>query len=276
MKLTSIDLYSNDNQVAALSFKDPMSKNPYIAQQVTGLDADEIVPKFYGTNLAGTTNYTELAINKREVVLLVALNPKFSQGKSYSDLRDDLYRGIAASRDGTVQIRLKNGTHTVGALTGFVTKFETGLFSKTPQAQITIRCDAGMIRALDEVHLDVEYISTDTTIPDALSTAPHGMKFSLSFDAPSASFVVRDATAPDWSFTVTYSFLAGDVLYFSSAYDGRYVYIDRSGTDIYLVDKISVGSSWPMMFPGANDLQFIADGAITFLTYSYYPTYWGV
>ena len=278
MRLTSIDLQSNGNTIAALSFKDPRSKNPYVAQQVTGLDADEIVPKFYGTNLGGTVNHYDLVVNKREVVILISLNPSFSQGKSYSDLRDDLYRGVAASRDGTVKICLKNGARTLAALTGFVTKFETGLFSKTPQAQLTIRCDDGMLRSPEEQVVNAATLGTDNTIVDNVSTAPHGFKFNVTFDAISDDFVIRDATTPTWTFTVTPSggFLVNDVLYFSSAYDGKTVYIDRGGTLIYLVDKIELGSTWPQMFPGANNLQFIADGAFTWNDFTYFETYWGV
>jgi hypothetical protein len=283
MRLTSIDLYSNNNQVAALSFKDPRSKNPYVAQNVTGLDADEIVPKFYGTDTGATINHHDLVVNKREIVVLVALNPQFSQGKSYSDLRDDLYRGIATSRDGTIQLRLKNGAKTVAAISGFVTKFETAHFSKTPQVQMTIRCDDGMLRSPEETQVDLIKLSTDVTLVDNVSTAPHGFKFNVTFDAISDDFVIRDSATPTWQFTVTpgtigadSGFLVNDVLYFSSAYDGKTVYIKRGMDTIYLVDKIAVGSSWPVMFPGPNEMQFVADGAFTWNEFTYYQSYWGV
>lgn len=283
MRLTSIDLYSNNKEVAALSFKDPRSKNPYVAQQVTGLDADEIVPKFYATSLDGSQNQYDLVVNKREIVILVALNPQFSQGKSYSDLRDNLYRGIASSRDGMIQIRLNEGPKTVAVLNGFVIKFETNLFAKTPQAQLTIRCDDGILRAPEETYVDNLVLYTDTTVVDNVSTAPHGFKFDITFDAVSADFVIRDSATPSWSFTITpgtigadTGFLVGDVLYFSSAHDGKTVYIKRGVETIYLVDKIELNSTWPVMFPGANDFQFIADGAFTWNNFSYYQTYWGV
>lgn len=283
MRLTSIDLYSNNQQVAALSFKDPRSKNPYVAQNVTGLDASEIVPKFYGTSPDQITTHYDLVVNKREVVILVALNPAFSQGKSYSDLRDDLYRGIASSRDGTIQIRLMNGSKTIAALTGFVIKFETALFNKQPQAQLTIRCDEGILRAIEPTFLDVVDLSTDMTVVDNVSTAPHGFKCNLTFDAISTDIVLRDSTTPSWTFTVTpgtigvdTGFLVNDVLHFSSMYDGKTVYIERGVDTIYLVDKIETGSSWPLLFPGANEMQVVTDGAFTWNEFCYYQSYWGV
>lgn len=283
MRLTSIDLYSNNTQVAALSFKDPRSKNPYIAQQFTGLDASEIVPKFYGTNTDSTVNHYNLVVNKREIVILVALNPQFGRRKSYSELRDDLYRGIAASRDGLVQLRFKNGSKTIAAISGFVTKFENNLFSKTPQIQITISCECGILRSLDETQVDLAKLSDDVTIVDNVSTAPHGFKFNVTFDAISSDFVIRDSSTPSWTFTVTpgtiganSGFLVNDVLHVASAHDGNTVYVERGAETIYLVDKIELGSAWPVLFPGANNMQFIADGAFTWNALTYYYSYWGV
>lgn len=277
MKLTSIDLYSNGNQIAALSFNDPLSKNPYIAQQVTGLDADEIVPKFYGTNIDATRNHYDLVVNKREVVILVQLNPTFSQGVSYSDLRDDLYRGVAASRDGTIQIRLKNGPTTVAALTGFVTKFETGLFSKTPQAQLTIRCDDGMLRSLTTKEFDTASLLANNTIVDGVSTAPHGLKMAVTLLGNSSSFAIQDhPTTPTWKFLVTHPFFTNDVIHLSSSFDGKYIYVDRSSVKTYLAEKVDLGSSWPVIFPGANDISIVVDNGFIWDSLTYYETFWGV
>ena len=282
MKLTSIDLYSNNQQVASLSFRDPGSRNPYIAQNTTGLDAGEIVPKFYGNSNSGKKQYN-LSLVKREVVLLISLNPQFSLGKSYSDLRDDLYRAVASSRDGLVQLQFKNGSSTIACVSGFVTKFETGMFSKTPQVQMTINCEDGMLRSLNEISVDEVILGTSNTIVDNASTAPHGFKFNITFNAPTTSFVIRDATVPDWLFTITpgviganTGFINNDQLYFSSAYNGRLVYIVRGGVTIYLVDKIQPGSIWPILFPGPNDLELVSTGAFTWNELTYYQTYWGV
>jgi hypothetical protein len=51
MKITNIDLLSSDDTlVANFSFRDPGTINPYIVKEIVGLDADEIVPKFYGVS----------------------------------------------------------------------------------------------------------------------------------------------------------------------------------------------------------------------------------
>lgn len=279
MKLTSIDLYSNNQQVASLSFRDPRATNPYIAQSTTGLDADEIVPKYYGRSGSTGNGFHNLALLKREIVLLVSLNPQFSAGKTYSDLRDNLYRAISSSRDGTVQLRFMNGKNPLAAITGFITKFETNLQSKTPQVQMTISCDDGILRSIEEVNLYVNQLGTDTTLVDHVSTSPHGFKFSLTLDAPTSAFTMQPDSAPGpaaWKFDVLYNFLADDVIHYSSVVGEKDFYITRGLVRIDLVDKILAGSQWPIMYPGGTDLQFISDGPFTWNEFTYYHTYWGV
>lgn len=278
MKLTSIDLYSNNKQVATLSFRDPTSSNPYVAQSTTGLDADEIIPKYYGRSGKTGAGLYNLSLIKRDVVILIALNPQFSRGKTYSDLRDDLYKAVASSRNGLLEIRFMSGTKPVASVQGFVTKMETNLFSKTPQVQMTISCDEGLISSFEKYEADVIHIGVDTTITDENSTAPHGFDFRLTFDDPSESFVIQpdDSVDPEWKFEVVYDFLADDELYFSSITTDKQLYVVRGLTTTHLVDKITIGSLWPIIFPGDNDFQFIADGAFTWNSFEYYETYWGV
>lgn len=288
MKLTSIDLYSNGKQVAAFSFRDPASSNPYIAQQVTGLDADEIVPKFNGTSFDGTTKHFDLAINKREIVILVALNPQWRLGKSYSDLRDDLYRTISASRDGMVQLIFKQGTLALGTIKGFVTKFETGLFSQTPQVQITIRCDDGMIRSVEEYIYDINELNDDVTeigigtvnrsvtLVDNKSTAPHGFRFNVTLTSVASFFDIIDTSSGDRFFKIEFDFLIDDVLYFSSVQNAKDVHVLRGVTETKLTDKVTIGSVWPVVYPGNNEFTFSSDGTFDWGELSYYNAYWGI
>ena len=63
MRITSVDLYSSTGVlIATLSFRDPASTNPYIAKSIGGLDADEIVARFYGVSKASKQKYYNLSI----------------------------------------------------------------------------------------------------------------------------------------------------------------------------------------------------------------------
>lgn len=284
MRLTSIDLYSNNQRVATLSYKDPGSVNPYIAQSVTGLDANEIVPKFYGKGTNSNKKFHMLSLLKREIVLLIALNPQPQLGKSYSELRDDLYRAISSSRDGLLELRFKRGKTTIAVASGFVIKFENVIFSKTPQVQMTIECEDSMLHSLDQQTVDVSRLGTVNNVPDLESTAPHGFDFSITFTQISTDFVIKDKEVdPDWSFTVTpgligadTGFLVGDELYFSNSIRGKQLYIVRGVSTIYLFDKVEPESIWPVIFPGNNEFVVVTDGTFTWDSFSYYLTYWGV
>lgn len=281
MKVTSIELYSNNQKAASFSFRDPTAKNPYIVQGVFGLDASEIVPKFYGSSSDGVSKFYDMGIRSREIVIRVALNPQLTLRKTYSDLRDDLYRVISSSRTGLIQLRFNNGSATVATVSGFVSKFESALFNQLPEVQLTIKCDDPMLRALEPVEVSYAVLGTEMNVIDPYSTSPHGFTFQLTFTQDTASFVMKDS-ADLWTFTVTpgviganTGFKNNDTLTFSSELGQKTISIVRSAQTILLVDKVQPGSTWPVLFPGSNLLEIVT-GTFTWESLTYYPTYWGV
>lgn len=279
MKLTSVELQPvNSLDFALLSFRDPNSLNPYNVKEIIGLDADEIIARYYGSS-GTTTKFYNLSLEKRDVIIKILLNPRFDQGESYSSLRDDLYKLISSSRTGLIHIHLKNQDEIVAAISGFVTKLEAPHFEKEPNVQITIKCDDPMLKAMDPVEVVVDDLDPAlTVIQDTLSTAPHGFKFEMTFLDTVASFNLEDPTNAIWSFVVTPvgGFLVDDVLYFSSEHDNKYLYIIRAAATIHLADVISSGSVWPIIFPGDNSFSINNDTDMEWTSISYYPTYWGV
>ena len=283
MIITSIDVIgSNDNLIATLSFRDPASQNPYIAKAVVGLDADEIVARFYGISHVSKSKYYSLSLEARDVILRIALNPQFAI-QSYSELRDHLYKGIAASRTGKVELRFNNLDVPVAHVSGFIKKFEAPHSTETPEVQLTIECDDPMLQGFQLIEPIAQPTQLSTaTITDDLSTAPHGFKFDITFTGPSPEFVLQDATDPEWTFTVTpgtigavTGFQTFDQVYFSSESGNKYLYLIRGGVTTHLVDKIKPDSIWPILFPGDNVFDS-ADEEFTWDHVSYYPAYWGV
>lgn len=298
MKITNISLVSEGSELANLSFRDPASRNKYVVKGVFGLDADEIYSVYYGDSIDGLTHFREARLKERELVFRVALNPNFANGETYSSLRDNMYRTIARSRTGLIDVHFNNGGATTAKVSGYVTKFEAALFNRDSEVQITMRCDpeSAMLKAPDRFYLDADTLIASTTIEDSLSTAPHGFQFQATIDAIAEVFVISDsATAPTWQFVVqpgtigaSSGFLVNDVVYFSSEPNNKYFYIVRSSVTYQLVGKVWTGSKWPIMFPGANDFEFrtldlvggqvpaTATKAFTWNEFSYYPTYWGI
>lgn len=282
MKVTSIGVYaSNPSNFFTLSFRDPTNQNPYVVKSITGLDADEITPKFYDGSGMNNDRYYDLSLTKRDIVIQISLNPMFTLNKSYSDLRDDLFKIISSSRTGAVQLQFNNGTTTVAVISGFVTKFEAPNFTKTPEVQITINCSDPMLKSLIEVNVNVASLNPqNTTLVDNESTSPHGFRFGVKFWETIIDFSIQDLDVPTWAFEVNLTgtpqveFGLGDELHFSSEFNNRYLYMVRDFDIIHLVDRIIPTSVWPVLFPGTN--TFVCSDNVNWDYITHYPTYWGV
>jgi len=276
MKITSVELHpDNSTDVAVFSFRDPQRLNPYNVKGIDGLDADAIIPRYYrGSGGSSLYNFT---LEKRQVVIQVQLNPNFANNQSYSDLRDALYKKIASSRTGSVQLQFKNGANVVAVLPGFIAKFESSHFDKTPTVQITINCDEPMLKSPTRVSPTFGPLS-DWTIRDDLSTAPHGFIFDLILNYADSLIEITDPGDASWHFEINPNggFLVNDHLYFSSETNNKYLYIVRAGNTINLIDAIFPGSVWPVMFPGATRLGFSGYSHLTLQTFAWYTTYWGL
>lgn len=278
MRVTSVELHpAGSSDVAVLSFRDPGRANRYNCKGISGLDPQDIVARYYSGS-GGTAKYN-MTMEKRNVGVRIELNPNFSAGETYHSLRDALYRMIASSRTGQLQIQLKDGATALAAVSGFIVKVEAPQFEKTQEVILTLECLDPILRGLAPVNLDVASLDpASTTITDALSTAPHGFAFQLAFTGAVASLSIDDPGDPSWSFDVTPvgGFLNGDVLHFSSEFNDKTLYVVRGGVTTHLADKIAPGSVWPIVFPGANQLVLTPSANLDWVSISYLTAYWGV
>lgn len=285
MKITHVNMYSSDDEEVTESITFRLSQghttDAYIARQIIGLDPDDIVPKFYGFDISGKGKFFDFSLKARLIVIRLVLNPRFRIDESYSDIRDTLYKIISSNRYGEVIMHFNAGATTVCKITGMITKFEVPYFNEIPEVQISVRCDDPMFRAINPVdYAPGEFDTTNpVTIPDSISTAPHGFAFQVTVNAAIPSFTIQDdPTTPEWMFKVTPSggFLVGDVLYFSSEFSNKYLYIMRGSTKIPLMDTLDPTSVWPILFPGQNIFTFVDIASMTWNDLNYYPAYWGV
>jgi hypothetical protein len=280
MKLTSMEIHpAGSSDVYVMSFRDPGTQNPYNVISVEGLDVDAIVPKYYGVSANSLDNFYNLSMENRQIVPRVSLNPYYAPGKTYSDLRDDLYKAISSSRTGLIEFWFKNGEDVVAVISGWMLKFESDLFSKSPEIKMTVRLKDPMLKAPVVTNVPVAGLDPAlTVITDDVSTAPHGFDFTMTFTGALASVKITDPDDLSWSFEVTPAggFLNGDVLHFSSQWKNNQLYLVRGGVTIYLGDKITPGSMWPIIFPGDNKFSFSGAAVKNWTTISYFPTFWGV
>lgn len=281
MRVTGVEISSENANMFSFGMADVASNDKYLIKNIIGLDADDIHRKFYGFGSASNSKFYRYGITKREVVIRAVLNPNYTINETYSEIRDELYRYISSSRTGSINMMFTNGGAAVASLDGYITKFEVPYFSKIPELQITIACDDPLLRGFSPVQYESADLPTTNLmyVSDALSTAPHGLTFSVEFTAYETHFLIQDTqTNPEWSFKVTPTagFTYGDILTFSSEFGEKQLYVDQAGVITNLMDKIEPGSIWPIVFPGANEYYFEQMGSFNWVSLSYYPAYWGI
>jgi len=277
MLVNNVDLFSNNLvRHIPLSFRDQNSDMTYRVKSITGLDADEIVARYTG-NPDNGFGFNVPTLMKREVVILLGLNPWLDPTTTFSSLRDDVYKLMCGCRTGAVQIWFNYNADRTARLVGFVTKVEMTHFTKTPEIQLTINCDNDvMLKGHVPIDIlpDTVIAGQTATVTDSLSTAVHGFKIDVRFSGDSSWF---EMTGPaGWKFRVDYGFQAGDRLYISSETNDKYVYVIRSGVTTQLANKVSANSIWPQMLPGSNLFTFTSGNGVEVLGGSHYATYWGI
>lgn len=284
MNVTSIEMYANDKRVFGFDFKTFNGQNPFVIRAATGLDAQDIVPRYYSSGVESATKFYDLALQPREIQMRIGLNPNYKLDNRPADLRDQLMRAIAANRSGEIQLKFLDNNAVVGQIKGFITKFETGLFNKTTDVVLTIYCRDPLIRAEALTTIPITGLDLENLVlTDPISTAPHGFQFvmeSTGFTEAFWTLSIREQESNyDWSFDVSVdlSFSEGDELHFSSELNNKYLWQGPGFVTTYLMDKIAQGSVWPIMFPGENT-YFIEIAGFTYEwdSISYYETHWGI
>ena len=291
MKITRLLMSSeNSTDVIEFSYKDPTASNPYNVKKVLGLDAPDIIPRYYGSSSAfvgdQSTPYYNLTLGSRQIVILAKLNPQFSTNQSYSDLRDELYRQIVSSRSGRVVMQFiddSNGSPQVNVQsTGVIQKIETDQFAQDQVVQLTINLDDPLLRAPTPYVLATgAFSSTSFNVSDEISTAPHGLTISLQITADMLDgewCTLFDPNDPlTWFFSLSPGshYRNNDIITISCDFE-KSVTLTRSGVVTPIADTIVAGSIWPTMFPGVNSFGCLQASRTAINSFSYYPTYWGI
>lgn len=290
MNITSLSLLAQNVTPFNFDIVGASTDSPYLIKHVDGLDLDEVTPRFYGSSIDGTEKYHDLALKPRIIVILLELNPRFHLGENHAYLRDQLYKSILAARNNLMEIQFKQNGSTVGNIYGYITKFEAPPFGKTPTVKLTLRCNDPLIKATTRTSLgpgSLEESSSVVTVSNPLSTAPCGFEMSVTITSAIPHLTIQDAATPKWQWRVVQipsivspfgplNFAVGDVLFISSETGNKYVYYVRSGATTYLMDRVTVTSIWPKLFPGTNTLYFPENSSFTWNYLRFYPTYWGV
>jgi hypothetical protein len=284
MRLTSVILHTDDTfEDVELALRQNHTPHRYVVRAMTGIDAEEIIPRFYKFGTETDTPMYEFTMKPRDITMRVALNPHHHVNEDVSDIRDELYRLISRNRSGKLQLQFFSGATCVAAISGRITKFEVPYFTRLPELQLTVHCVDPIFRSIHPIRYDLADLPTSgttLTLVDDTSTAPHGFSFKIEYTSITSTFYLQQiGTFPDWHFFVDppTDFQIGDELHFSSEYGAHDVFWDKaSGTDVHLMDMITPTSVWPQIFPGRNDFTISTQTNHQWLELEFYAAFWGL
>lgn len=192
--------------------------------------------------------------------------------------RQRLYRYFKPKRK--CKLYYKNNSRDV-YIEGYVETFESDLFDKVQQPQISIICPEPFFKAVDE--LIVEFSNTISlfefpfAIPKAgiefsrietLSTkyinagdVETGMTIQLTARGDISNPIIYNRTTQQF-FGVTVSMSAGDVIVINTTVGAKSVTLTHGGVTTNVLSKRVSGSKWLRLAPGENEISYeAAEGA---------------
>lgn len=260
-------------------FRDTRMQTPFVVKSMSGLDALDIASSFAGFS-ADSTAYFDKGLPKRTIIMRLGLNPTFRNARSHSDLRDELYRIISADRTGRIVVNFCLDEHKIAQVEGSITKLETNHFEKSPEAQVTIVCDDGLLRSPTVNNIDVSTFGRVFSVTDCISTAPHGFYVEFNMLAVDNQFTFK---SPNSVFSFSYlgnfekqSLTPNDRIKIWSDPRNRDVRLLSNGVEKSILELLSgrMGSNWPVLYPGKNQFELITNAQV--VKFEYQEVFWGI
>jgi hypothetical protein len=248
--------------------------DPYICKAIDGLGPGEIDVHISENAVRGGTFQGRRA-QAREIVTRIGLNPNYILGEAPADLRQALYGLITPdSDDGRVDIQLMDGLNVVAETYGWVKKFETVLFTKEPEVQITFACSRPYLSAPNPVVMTTGLDSSGFEIENP-GSAPTGLQIELTMTSAADDFSVslnnQEFSVGNGSWA---GFQSGDQVYIDTDVGNRSVYMERGGVETDLLFVLS--GQWLDLRGGINNILFTSDLDVDIDQVSFLPRYWGI
>lgn len=272
---------TNDSDILKFAFRDTRIIEEYIVKDITGLDASDVISNFSGFG-ANSVPFYDMALSDRLIAMKLGLNPTFRNSRTYSDLRDELYRLIAKDRTGKLKLYCAFDDTKLAVVKGSITKVETNHFTLSPEVQVVMKCESPVFRGPTLNSVDVDLFGREFFLTDCASTAPHGMELDIKIHEATDNVIFKSAeTVFSIKRTVDGGlpgFPVDSILKLSSELDNRYAKLSVTGVpgDILITEGVEGfrGSQWPMIYPGRNKYELISNGSIVGLRYR--EAFWGI
>jgi hypothetical protein len=259
-------------------------EGPFILKGVDGLGPPERDVKIARTVQEGGYRQGTRTQN-RQVVHRVGLQPDWDTGQTSADLRNMMYGLLTPPANQSVKLQVMLGSTILAQTEGDISTFETALFSKDPEVQITLDCDYPYLRKPAITYqIPAKSLVSGKTAVDISNdgTAPAGfwMKIVLQSNH-SGSLVISDDTAGGEVLELNGPWNAGDILTVDTRAGQRGVWRQPagagSGGNVSILGRMTGVSRWLQLHGLANRL-LINNTAFDFSGNGFGHTvaYWGV
>lgn len=265
MLLNAVKVTNSQGSVLNLPLENPTTG--FVVRNITGLGpvkATLVSSSFANQDGA---QYHSSRREPRNIVLTLGLEPDYAY-QSVHALRDELYKFFMPKTEPTLSFHLVDKfTQNISLKTkdlvieGRVESFECDLFTKDPEAVISLMCFDP-----DFVDPTINYFNggVDTSLTESIlvyeGTVETGVIFSYGPEDDISNFTIYhhrpDGTLSTIDFA--YPLLAGDSVEISSVRGSKYVLLRRGGVESSILYAISPQSGWLELQPGENRLRVYA------------------
>lgn len=212
----------------------------------------------------------------RNIKLTLDLEPDYIS-TSVQDLRNRLYEFFMPKSETNLRFYLSNG-RTVDIL-GRVESFDSPLFAKEPEAEISMVCYDPDFIDLIPVELNGMTTSSSTeTLVEYEGTVETGIQFVLNVDrdVTDLTFYHRPPDGSLRSLEFSEQLGAGDVVTINTNPGSKGATLSRGGIDSPILYAISPQSNWIEFSRGDNHIRVYAEGAGIPYDILYTPRYGGL
>jgi Phage tail protein len=213
---------------------------------------------------------------KRNIVVKLGYDPDYIND-SVKALRDRLYGFFMPKAQ--VSLRFYSDDMPTVEIVGRVEKFSAPLFSRDPEATISILCAKSSFVGMDVISLAGNTTAGTTETPEEYEgTIETGGLFRLLPNRTMSGFTIYNRLADDsvQSQDFVFPLLSGDVLEINSVNLNKSARLTRTGVTTSVLYGISPYSKWLNLFPGENNLRVLAAGAAVPWTFDYTNKYGGL
>lgn len=255
---------------------------PFILKSVDGLGPPEVDVSIANTVQEGGV-YQGRRPRNRQHTLRVGLQPEWDIGQTAEELRTTLYGLLTPPYGNMVLHQIMQDNVVVSQASGHISKFETAIFTKDPEVQITLDCTHPYLLAPALVSQNpAKTASAGQTLFDVVNTgtAPSGFKLEIVFTGAFAGpLQIADDSPQGQYMEISGAWVGGDKLTVDTRPGLRGVWKTPSGSSVAfsILNNLSGSSPWLALHGSNNELRInttLFDW--TGLGFSHTPAYWGV